>query len=368
MFLSELDIFRKKSIKNRLLFPKKCLILGSNNFSVMENFNKDILFDSQESYGLGWLYNRAKNYRSSEDFKKMMKFSAKFRTLAPYNAMLVYKQKPGARYVMGAEGWYNRYHRIIKPNAQNLVILNFKPCGFIFDISDTIPDPDYKGKKWGDQEILYDLVDKEKAFFTEEYRSNCMDNLFKNISKHGLAVDSSYNTGSTLYADIRLLDNPLLTKFNITKTKVVEYRLPYLISISKNSKDAEFITYLMHELAHFFLRHLRVPHNWNITNRIDNAWEQRVISKKAMEIEAESVAWLICNRIGINTNSYEYIAEYLEDDEELPQDIDVESIYRAANKINDMFDDVLDYKDCLLYKYDSKFRDYVSTLKSNYNK
>ncbi len=40
-----------------------------------------------------------RSYRNSQEFKKLLEFVGRFNYLAPYNAMLVQMQKPGATFV-----------------------------------------------------------------------------------------------------------------------------------------------------------------------------------------------------------------------------------------------------------------------------
>ncbi len=44
-------------------------------------------------------------YRKSDDFQKMLDFIGRFKWLAPYNAMLVQMQLPGARLVLNGKNW-----------------------------------------------------------------------------------------------------------------------------------------------------------------------------------------------------------------------------------------------------------------------
>lgn len=55
------------------------------------------------------LWRNVKAYRSSENFLAVMKACSRFRHLAPYNAMLVEMQRPGARYVLFEKEWWNKY-------------------------------------------------------------------------------------------------------------------------------------------------------------------------------------------------------------------------------------------------------------------
>ena len=88
------------------------------------------------------LFCHARQYRSSKSYDGLLKFVVRFRFYAPYNAMLVHDQMPGARYVAPAHRWSRKYGRTIEVNARPLVILQpMGPVMFVFDISDTEPGP-----------------------------------------------------------------------------------------------------------------------------------------------------------------------------------------------------------------------------------
>ena len=84
------------------------------------------------------LYNNVKRFRSTKFSRKLLNFIAKFPFVAPYNAMLIFMQKPGSKYIATAKVWKERFGRVPKPNARPLVILQtFGPVSFVFEISDT---------------------------------------------------------------------------------------------------------------------------------------------------------------------------------------------------------------------------------------
>ena len=53
------------------------------------------------------------------------------------------------------------------------------------------------------------------------------------------------------------------------------------------------------------------------------------------EFEAESVAYLVCARIGIDNPSEEYLAGYFKNNEEVPN-ISVDAVMKAAGLIEQM--------------------------------
>ncbi|MEW1603071.1 reverse transcriptase family protein [Streptomyces sp. NPDC093808] len=57
----------------------------------------------------------AQRYRSSSDYLQMLEFVGRFKRYAPFNAMVVHIQKPGARYVLSSSEWESKYRRYSSP-------------------------------------------------------------------------------------------------------------------------------------------------------------------------------------------------------------------------------------------------------------
>jgi len=87
-------------------------------------------------------------------------------------------------------------------------------------------------------------------------------------------------------------------------------------------------TTLVHELAHLYCGHLgtRNPKWWP---------DRRGLSLEAREFEAESVCYLVCQRIGVKTKSDAYLGGYYQQNEEIPS-ISFERIMASTRLIEEM--------------------------------
>jgi hypothetical protein len=73
-------------------------------------------------------------YTSTKAYDDLLTFMRRFRLYAPYNAMLIHIQMPGARFVAPPHRWLYEYRQRIKPGAHPLVILQpMGPVMFVFD-------------------------------------------------------------------------------------------------------------------------------------------------------------------------------------------------------------------------------------------
>jgi len=306
------------------------------------------------------LFLNVKEYRSSAHYKQMMEFCGKFKHLAPYNAMLVQMQKPSARFVLKESEWLNNYHRRIKPNAQPLIILApFGPVDFVFDIGDT-----YLCKEKKNQLLIYEDDDRylseEKILeqLAHPYKTNVnmseefITDVLKKCAIHGIAFDMKMNAAPDFAAKIELIETDLeKLEIPLNTNTFIDYDAHYLISVNKNAETGEQMASIAHELGHLFCRHLVAPKSWK-------RWRWVRLEHEVQEFEAESVSWLISERLGIKNPSEDYLSGYMSTYDEIPSGISIERIFVAFNHAWKLMkhDARPTYKDGLPYKYDENFK------------
>jgi hypothetical protein len=88
------------------------------------------------------LFRNAQQYTTSDEFRQLIEFIARFRFYSPFNAMLIHTQMTGAHYVAPAYRWANDHKRRVKTGARPIAILQpMGPIMFVFDVADTEPLP-----------------------------------------------------------------------------------------------------------------------------------------------------------------------------------------------------------------------------------
>ncbi len=110
--------------------------------------------------------------------------------------------------------------------------------------------------------------------------------------------------------------------------EVTKVSVRYEVLLNSNhSQEARYAT-LTHELAHLYCGHLGTPNpDW---------WPDRRLPHQAnREFEAESVCYLLCQRLGIDNPSAEYLAGYVERYSDVPM-ISLEAVMTAAGLIERM--------------------------------
>ena len=102
----------------------------------------------------------------------------------------------------------------------------------------------------------------------------------------------------------------------------------YQMFINRNHKPAvQFVT-IAHELGHLFLGHLGLDFNLHIPDRPGMPHQQ-------IELEAESVAFLVCARNGVTSASETYLTNFVEANTTI-DDLDVYQVMRAAGQVETM--------------------------------
>jgi len=257
------------------------------------------------------LFNLTHQYRDGTAYHELLQFVARFRFYSPFNAMLVHIQMPGASFVAPPHRWLNKYGRHVNPGARPLVILQpMGPVMFVFDVSDTEGDP------------LPPEV--EKPF---EVRAGKIGKRFprtiENAKRDGIAIHTA-KLGSQQGGSIAPASVPAkMLRFGETTVPV-----RYELELSANASEESCYTTLAHELAHLYCGHLGTPN--------DKWWpDRRGLEHHVREFEAESVAYMVCTRLGISNPSEQYLAGYMGQQKQTPP-ISLECVMKAAGLIESM--------------------------------
>jgi hypothetical protein len=240
------------------------------------------------------LFTLSQQYRRSAAYFNLMKFISRFRWYAPFNAMLVHAQMPGARFVAPAGRWLHEYGRRVRVAARPLVILQPKgPVMFVFDVSDTEPvgddSPPLPVEVTEPFEVQHGSVGLElERTVTNAVRDGILIAIEAGGSQSAGSIRTAGPGGGALQFQVRVRPQPAFES--------IPRRYELLLN-KRHSREAQYAT-LVHELAHLYCGHLGSP---------DPRWwpDRRGFALDLMEFEAESVSYLVCTRLGIATPSAE---------------------------------------------------------------
>ena len=230
-------------------------------------------------------------YRNTNDYKELLNFIRQFPHIAPFNAMLVHVQRPGSTFVATADYWYG-HGRKIRPGANPIVILRpFGPVAFVFDAGDTT----------GDGPIPEEVI-SPFAIKGAEIPLSKLQLFIDSIKGDGVLVyPSEMGTQMAGYIQARERYNEISVIRGNVEYIVKNY---YDLVVNQTHDNTERLATMAHELGHLYCGHLGSPS--------DRLWRNRsLIDTQAKEFEAESVCWLVCERLGIHNPSAEYLSGYM---------------------------------------------------------
>lgn len=261
------------------------------------------------------LFHDVGTYRKSTDFHELIKFIKKFPRIAPYNAMLIHIQKPGSSYVASTNDWKKKFNRTIKPGARPLVILRpFGPVAFLFELSDT------EGEEPFPEELLNPFTVEGKL------PESIFNNLVENLKCDGISY-SEVELGSSRAGSIQTDGSNKRAKM-IQSQKEIILKILFNIIVNRNHPIETRFATIIHELGHLYCGHLGTPD--------PKMWKDRTnLEINQEEFEAESVCWMVCERLGIKNPSAEYLSGYLNENEFIP-DISVDTVLKSVAMIESL--------------------------------
>lgn len=253
------------------------------------------------------LVRQGEQYRSSDAFKEMVEFMGRFRDYAPYNNMLVHVQNPSCSFYATDKDWFDKFGRTLKEDARPMLILApMHPVMLVYDIDQT------EG-----QELPRDLLNF--SHFEGAWQPALLSRLQKNAERHCIRVDyknlSSTNSGFATFER---------SSGNWKMRIAIHDELDELDELDEPSRFGV----LCHELAHIFLGHLGADR--------DRWWPGRAnLTHATVEIEAESVAYIVTTHVGLEGSSAAYVSGHLKGGN-VPPSVSIDSIAKVAGRIKRM--------------------------------
>ena len=237
-------------------------------------------------------------------FDKFWNFTRQFNHLSVYNSMLVMVQRPGATAVGTRKQWRS-IGRYVQPDAVPIVILQpFGPVLFIFEIGDTEGSP-------------VPAENMSSLFATGIVLNKLWENTIKAAEKYNVIIEESKQQGMALAGTAaRLTDFPDIE----TGKDIRRFR----IRLNANHDLPTRFATLAHELGHIYCGHIGRDYKGRWPNR-------NQLTSETRELEAEAVAWLVCQRNGITTRSKDYLSSLMPQANH--QDVSMYAIFEAANRV-----------------------------------
>ena len=251
---------------------------------------------------------------TDEDWLKFLSFQAQFYNYSFGNAMLIFSQNPNATYVKGYKAW-NQLGRYVKKGSKGLAIL--APCIRKVEVFKEPENKNLYHDEEAEKEIkkvvsgfriayVYDIADTDGD---DSMLPVLVTGLAGNGEQEKEIYERLLNVISKEHCVQEVSGTASKGSFNL-ETKV--------ISIREDLEYLQKIKTLLHEYAHLL--------DFQMHPEDD-------ISRNRRELIAESVAFIVSLRLGLDTSRYSmsYIKSWLKDKEELK--IIADSVQKIAYTI-----------------------------------
>jgi len=266
---------------------------------------------------LGRIEEGLETINTDEDWLKFLKFQSLFYNYSASNAILIFMQKPDASYVMGYKAW-NKVGRYVRKGSKGLAIL--APC---IRKEEVFKEPEVKSEyhdEKAEKEVrkvvagyrvvyVYDIADTDGS---DEYIPVLVKGLAGNSDDVKEIYQRLYDAISKEFVIKEVKGTSSKGSFNL-ETKV--------ISIRSDLEYLQKIKTLLHEAAH----------GYDFGMDPDEA-----IPRNRRELIAESCAYIVSLRLGLDTSSYSlsYIQSWLKDKSELK--LIADAVQKVSCKIIDI--------------------------------
>ena len=283
----------------------------------------------REEAALSRLFRRSAQYREAEEYRRFLDFVGGFPQYSPYNAALLHVQNPGVSFTATRRQWRNRFDRAVEPGARPYVILQpFGPVLFVYDLSDTEPRSE-EAEELPEEELPKKVTDPfaVEGALSEDTWARMLRNCRE---RERVAVRRSERLHCRHGGRIEKI--PVRARPESPGDCLSEGCL-YRVLLNNSLGTEEQFGALAHELGHLFCGHLGAGSGawWDGCTGTD---------KPQKEIEAESVAYLACRRVGPHALSERYLHWYVEraggSSEDLLPPVRLRAVLEATRYIESM--------------------------------
>ena len=268
----------------------------------------------------------------SERYKEYLRVMSKFHNYSFNNTLLIAMQKPDASHIVGFSAWKNTFKRNVMKGQKGIKILAPSPYTVKKEIEkiDPLTQKPVIGKDGKP-------VTEEKEITIPAFKVVSVFDVSQTEGKElpNIAVDTL--TGNVeLYEDFfKALKETSPVPIAFEKIEGGAHGYYHLedkrIAIDEGMSELQTIKTAIHEIAHAKL------HDIDLTSPMDG---QNRVDRRTREVEAESVAYTVCQHYGLDTSDYSfgYVAGWSSGRELAELKSSLETIRSAAAEIINSID------------------------------
>ena len=231
----------------------------------------------------------------SDNYKNYLNTMSKFHNYSINNTLLINQQKPDATLVAGFNSWAHNFERHVKKGEKGIKII--APAPYYIKKEKQVIDP-----KTGEGVLNPDgtpkmaEVEVKIPAFKVSYVYDVSQTYGKDLPTLGVSeLTSDVDKAKDFINSLKKV-SPVPVEFGKTKGDSKGFYSPDQgkIVVKEGMSEAQTIKTMVHEISHAKL------HN------PEKAKENAKKTKGTIEMEAESVAYIVCQHFGIDTSDYSF--------------------------------------------------------------
>lgn len=280
------------------------------------------------------LDNGVKDLFESEKYENYLRTIAKFHKYSINNTILIASQMPNATLVAGFNSWKNDFSRYVKKGERGIKIL--APIKCKTKVMQNCVDQDGNPILDKNDKPLQKKTEIERMSFQVATVFDISQTEGKDLPRLGIdTLQGNIRDYEQLFGSLTKI-SPVPVEFHDIRgeTKGYYHLTERKIVLQENMSQMQTLKTLVHEIAHAMLH--------SLPDKISKEMNDKSRNKK--EVEAESVAYSVCQYYGIDTSDYSfgYIAGWSSgrDRKELKESL--ETIHKTAGKLIDAIDNQLE--------------------------
>ena len=238
------------------------------------------------------LHDGIKNLFKSDRYRDYLQAMAKFHNYSFNNSLLIWAQRPDATAVAGYRAWQTKFQRTVNPGAKGIMI--YEPSSYKRTLREVVTDADGNPMFDQDGNKITQAVERTFPTFKAGYVFAYEDTSGKSLPCIVSILDRNVDNFDSVIDALRKISPAPIHFGSVDGGANGYYDLVNREIVVKDTlPQAQKIKTAVHEVAHSILH-----------DKIDGL--DLEATKREMEVSAESVAFVVCSWLGLDTSEYSF--------------------------------------------------------------
>lgn len=242
-----------------------------------------------------------KDIFQTEKYKNYLQTMSKFHKYSANNSLWLFFQNPAATHVAGFNTWKKEFNRYVKKGEKSMTVL--APCPYKVKVDMEVIDPKTQKRVIGadgkpitePKEFIKQAFKPVPVFDISQTEGEPLPKLTYNLE------GDIHNYNKMMFA-IKSLSPVPISFETLTKENGYYHLVDKRIVIKQGMSQKQTLKTALHEVAHAILHDVDIMPEGKIS-AADKPFQK---DSGTREVEAESIAFVVCQHFGIDTSEYSF--------------------------------------------------------------